>query len=222
MRYLYRDQSAKGGFVLFSSTLIALLLCILWLSFAPETTTEQGWVVIFMLLLLGAFVGYSKLTEPFYAVELSPQGIHYHHRRGSWLLPWHCVSYVSVPSVAGQGELAYVGFKVTDYDEFLQCLPLRLAVKLMVEQRHILLAGLRQNCPSGTCASSMLLEHTEFTTKKSHYSGVRAMFAHRMQHLSQLLGAELYIPIQVLPVDAAEFCRTVNQSRLIYLKKTPT
>lgn len=222
MRYLYRDQSAKGGFVLLSSAVVALLLLILLLSFAPETTTEQGWVVIFILLLLAIFVGYSKLTEPFYAVELGPQGVRYHHRRGSWLLPWACFSHVSVPTLAEQGELGYVGFKVTDYDQFLLSLPLRLAVKLLVEQRHLLLVGLRQNCPSGTCASTMLLEHTEFCSKEQHYFGVQAMFAHRMRHLSQLLGAELFIPVQVLPVDATEFCRTVNQSRLIYLKKKAT
>lgn len=220
MRYLYRDQSAKGGFVLLSSAVITLLLLILLLALAPELTTEQGWVVIFILLLLAIFVGYSKLTEPFYAVELCPQGVRYHHRRGSWLLPWQAFSYVRVPTLAEQGELRFVGFKVTDYDSFLEALPLRLAVKLLVEQRHLLLAALRHNCPSGTCASSFLLEHTEFSSKKQHYSGVQAMFAHRMQHLSLLLGAELFIPVQVLPVDAAEFCRTVNQSRLIYLKKT--
>ncbi|WP_306519114.1 DUF2982 domain-containing protein [Rheinheimera sp.] len=222
MRYLYRDQSAKGGIALLLSATLVLLFFILLLSVAPDLTTTPGWLVLFLLLIAGIFVGYAKITEPFYAVELCPQGIRYHHRRGSWLLAWTCLSHVSVPTLAGQGELAYVGFKVTDYDQFLATLPLRLAVKLLVEQRHLLLAALRQNCPSGTCASTMLVEHTEFNSKKCRYSGVQAMFAHRMQHLSQLLGAELFIPVQVLPVDATEFCRTVNQSRLIYLKKTAT
>ena len=215
MRYLYRDQSAKGGFVLLSSTVITLLLLILLLALAPEITTEQGWVVISILLLLGIFVGYSKLTEPFYAVELCPQGVRYHHRRGSWLLPWQAFSQVWVPTLAEQGDVAFVGFKVTDYDSFLESLPLRLAVKLLVEQRHLLLAALRQNCPSGTCVSSFLVENTEFNSKKKHYSGVQAMFAHRMQHLSLLLGAELvYSDTGVAGGDAAEFCRTVNQESL--------
>ena len=47
--------------------------------------------------------------------------------------------------------------------------------------------------------------------------GVLAMFAHRMRHLSGLLGAELFIPADSLAITPAEFCRMVNQSRLNYI-----
>lgn len=221
MRYLYRDQSAKGGIPLLLSSAVMFLLFILLLALWPDLTSSQGWVLLFLLLFAGLFLGYAKVTEPFYAIELCAQGVQYHHRRGSWMLPWHAFRYARVAELTGKGELGYVGFKVTDYDSFLQQLPLRLAVKLLMEQRHLLLAALASDCPDGTCASSMLAQHTEFKTSKAYYHGVRAMFAGRMQVLSVLLGAELFIPTTVLPVDAAEFCRTVNKSRLIYLKKTP-
>lgn len=220
MRYLFRDQSAKGGMPLLLASAVMLLLLILLFSLVPELTSSQGWVLLFLLLGAGLFLGYAKTTEPFYAVELCPQGVKYHHRRGSWLLPWQAFLYASVAELTGKGEAAYVGFKVTDYDSFLAQLPPRLAVKLLMEQRHLLLAALASDCPDGTCASTMLTQHTEFSTAKARYYGVQAMFAGRMQHLAVLLGAELFIPTTVLPLEAAEFCRTVNQSRLIYLKKT--
>lgn len=220
MRYLFRDQSAKGGIALLLSSAVVLLVLMLLLAVEPELTTSQGWVVLFLLVGVGCFLGYAKATEPYYSVELCPQGIKYHHRRGSWLLPWQACLYASVAQLSGKGEMAYVGFKVTDYDAFLQQLPPRLAVKLLMEQRHLLLAALSSECPDGTCPSTMLAQHTEFRTAKAHYQGVQAMFAGRMQHLSVLIGAELFIPTTALAVDANEFCRTVNQSRLIYLKKT--
>lgn len=217
MRYLYRSKSGQGGGVLLLSAALVFVVLTLLVAISPELTSMQGWVLLFLLLLLAIFVGYSKMTEPFYAVELNPQGVCYHHRRGSWLLPWQAFSFARVPSLDEVGELNFVGFKVTRYDEFLAHLPLRLAVKLLVEQRHLLIAALRKNCPAGTCPSSMMLETSDFYLGGKRYHGVLAMFAHRMQHLSRLLDADLLIPTDCLPLAPADFCRMVNQSRLIYI-----
>lgn len=202
--------------LLVSSGLVFVVLVLL-LAISPELTSMQGWVLLFLLLLLTFFVGYSKMTEPYYAVEFNANGVCYHHRRGSWLLPWQAFSFARVPELATVGELNFVSFKVTNYPDFLAHLPLRLAVKLLVEQRHLLIAALRQNCPSGTCPSEMILESTDVHIGTIRYHGVLAMFVHRMRHLSVLLGAELFIPTDCLPVTPAEFCRMVNQSRLLYI-----
>jgi len=220
MRYLYRSRSGQGGGVLLLSSGLVMIVLILLLAIRPELTSMQGWVLLFMLLLLAIFVGYSKITEPYYAVELNEHGVCYHHRRGSWLLPWRALSFARVPELATVGELNFVSFKVTHYPDFLAHLPLRLAVKLLIEQRHLLIAALRQNCPTGTCPSEMILESTDVHIGPIRYHGVLAMFAHRMRHLSVLLGAELFIPADCLPVTPAEFCRRVNQSRLIYISNS--
>lgn len=217
MRYLFRGRSAQGGGVLLLSSVLVLLVLVLLLAISPELTSMQGWVLLFLLLFLAIFVGYSKMTEPFYAVELNAQGVCYHHRRGSWLLPWQAFSFARVPELTTVGELNFVSFKVTHYPDFLAHLPLRLAVKLLVEQRHLLIAALRQNCPTGTCPSEMILESADVHIGPIRYHGVLAMFVHRMRHLSVLLGAELFIPADCLPVSPADFCRQVNQSRLIYI-----
>jgi len=220
MRYLYRSRSGQGAAVLFLSSAIVAVLFILLLALAPQLTSMQGWVLMFMLLLLALFVAYSKLTEPYYLVELNEKGVLYHHRRGSWLLPWQSFSCARVPELANVGELNFVGFKVTRYSDFLAHLPLRLAVKLLMEQRHLLIAALRQNCPTGTCPSEMILETSDFHIGDNRYHGVLAMFAHRMNHLSKLLDVELVIPAEGLPIPASEFCRRVNQSRLIYINNS--
>ena len=217
MRYLYRDQSNRGGAALLCSSALVLLCLIILLAIMPELAPTQAWVLLFMLLILAGAVAYHKLTAPWFLVELSPAGLIYHHRAGSWLLPWQAFAYARVAELPGQGELAFIGFKVTAIDHFLPHLPLRLAVKLLIEQRHLLLTALRQNCPSGTCPSELMLEIGPYQSKTRLYHGVQAMFAHRMQHCSTLLGLELFIPTAGLPLPAAEFCQQVNQSRLIYL-----
>jgi len=217
MRYLYRGRSGQGGGVLLLSSALVFVVLSLLLAISPDLTSMQGWVLLFLLLFLAIFVGYSKMTEPFYTVEFNAKGVCYHHRRGSWLLPWQAFSFARVPSLGEVGELNFVGFKVTRYDEFLAHLPLRLAVKLLIEQRHLFIAALRQNCPTGTCPSAMMLETADFYLGEKRYHGVLAMFAHRMQHLSRLLDADLLIPADCLPLAPADFCRMVNQSRFIYI-----
>jgi hypothetical protein len=222
MRYLYRDKTNHGGAALFVSSALVLLLLVLLFAITPELAPPQAWVLIFLLLLSATVVSYHKLTAPWYHVELNPQGVLYHHRAGSWLLPWQAFTYARVAELQGQGELAFVGFKVTEFDQFLANLPLRLAVRLIIEQRHLLITAVRQNCPHGQCPTEMLMETGPFQTKQRLYHGVQAMFAHRMYNCSLLLGLELFIPSSGLPMSAEEFCRQVNQSRLSYLKKTQT
>ncbi len=220
MRYLYRSRTGQGGGALLLSSALVFVVLVLLLAIAPQLTSMQGWVLLFLLLVLAIFVGYSKMTEPYYVVELNTLGVYYHHRRGSWLLPWQAFSFASVPTLTRVGELSFVSFKVTDYPSFLANLPLRLAVKLLIEQRPLLIAALRQNCPTGTCPSEMILDTADFHVGERRYHGVLAMFAHRMRHFSQLLDAELFIPAECLPVAPAHFCRVVNQSRLIYMNNT--
>jgi hypothetical protein len=220
MRYLYRSRSGQGAAVLLLSSSLMFVGLVLLLAIAPELTSMQGWVLIFLLVLLALFVAYSKMTEPYYVVEINAQGVCYHHRRGSWMLPWHAFSCARIPELTQVGELNFVGFKVTQYSEFLTNLPQRLAVKLLIEQRHLLMAALRQNCPTGTCPSALILESSDIHIDSVRYHGVLAMFAHRMKHFSTLMDVELVIPAEALPVPPMEFCRHVNQSRLIYMNNS--
>lgn len=220
MRYIYRDQSTRGGGVLLLSSGIVLLLACLSMALFADVAPAQAWVILFLLLLITAAVGYYKLTEPLYLLELNDQGVLYHHRYGNWLLPWDAFSHVRVVELIGQGPLPFVGFKVTDIDKFLTHLPLRLAVKLLVEQRHLFISALRYNCATGQCPSQFMQEMGAFQSKQHLYTGVQAMFAHRMQGCSELFGLELFIPTQGLPMPVDEFCRQVNQRRLLFIQQT--
>ena len=75
MRYLYRSRSGQGAAVLLLSSALMFMFLVLLLAIAPELTSMQGWVLIFILVLLAVFVAYSKMTEPYYVIEINAQGV---------------------------------------------------------------------------------------------------------------------------------------------------
>lgn len=87
MRYLYSDQSNRGGGALFLSSALVFLLLLLLFAIQPGLAPAQAWLLMFILLLLAAAVAYHKLTAPQFHVECNEHGVIYHHRAGSWLLP---------------------------------------------------------------------------------------------------------------------------------------
>lgn len=126
-----------------------------------------------------------------------------------------------MPELDGK-QIAYIGVKLKSYDDFLAQLQPRLAVHLMVEQRHLLIAALGSNCPSGTCPTDLMVEVGEYRGTTRSYKGAIAMFARRMQLLRQLTGFDLFIPMSAIGPEPAEFCRKVNQIRLQCLDNTVT
>lgn len=217
----YRAATAKGGVKTLLGSALALLLWLLLLLLIPTMLHNTAWVLLLICCLLGLFAGYAKLTEPLYVVELDQQGFSYLHHKGRWFIPWQGFAFTSVAELAGE-ELAYIGVKLQDYDPFLQQLQPRLAVNLMVEQRHLLIAALGRNCPTGTCPSDLLIEVGEFRTASCSYRGAIAMFGRRMELLRQLTGFDLFIPITSIGAEPADFCRKVNQIRLQCLNNTVT
>lgn len=217
----YRAATAKGGVKTLLCSGAALLLWLLLLLLWPSLLHSSAWVLLLMCCLLGLVAGYAKLTEPLYVVELDPHGFCYVHHKGRWFIPWHGFSFIAVPELAGQ-SLAYVGVKLRNYEDFLNQLQPRLAVHLMIEQRHLLIAALSSNCPSGTCPTELMVELGEFRGPNRSYKGAIAMFARRMQLLRQLTGFDLFIPMSAIGSEPADFCRKVNQIRLQCLDNTVT
>jgi hypothetical protein len=217
----YRAATARGGVKTLLLSSLALLLWLLLLLLIPDVLHSSAWVLLLICCVLGLIAGYAKLTEPLYVIELDQHGFSYVHHKGRWSIPWPGFSFISVPELAGK-ELAYIGVKLRHYDEFLNQLQPRLAVHIMVEQRHLLIAALGSNCPSGTCPTDLMVEVGEYRGSTRTYKGAIAMFARRMQLLRQLTGFDLFIPISAIGSEPADFCRKVNQIRLQCLDNTVT
>ncbi|MDX3772823.1 DUF2982 domain-containing protein [Chromatiaceae bacterium AAb-1] len=215
-----RSPATKGGAVLLiGSTFFLLVLILICGLFVEQVTTGLG--LLFIVSLLGMFAGWAKLAEPLYCLICDEAGIHYCHRYGRWLLPWQGFLYSAVPQFDGR-NLGYIGFKVTDYDAFLATLPLRLAVRIMTEQRFLFIEAVRQSCASGQCASELLAEGDKFQTKTQRYTGIKAIFAQRMQRLAAATGYDIFVPVAFDEEQGKRLCQLINQTRLQLIQNTAT
>ncbi len=213
------QAASRGGAAVLLLSTVVLLLTIVSIIWFRQLAAWQA--VLLLMAGLGAYAGWAKLAEPQYFLHYDAKGVRYQHRHGSWHLSWHSFLYSGVPQL-NQQSLAYIGFRLTDYDGFLQPLPLRLAVRLMTEQRELYLAAIRQSCSSGQCASELLAESNNFSTSKQQYNGVKAAFGWRMQQLNRQTGFDVFIPVSLTETEAAELCRQINQARLQLIQNTVT
>lgn len=212
MQKQYKASGNEGGAktLLYSaSAFIGLLLFSVF--FMNELSLVLA--IAFISAGIGIYAGFAKLAEPLHGIECDAVGVHYHHKKGSWLLPWHAFSHCS-PQPNLDVEVNYIAFKVTNIHAFLEPLPLRLAIKLMMEQRALWFVILKEKCPAGECATEWMAEKDRFNTPHKQYNGVKAMFANRMKKLGLFCGYELFIPVNCIDVAADEFCQEVNRMRL--------
>ncbi|NRQ41267.1 DUF2982 domain-containing protein [Rheinheimera sp. YQF-2] len=214
-----QGPASRGGaklMLLSALVLLSLLFGLIWVQ-------QLGviYAIALVAALLGLFAGWAKLAEPQYFLQYDDKGVCYCHRHGSWRLPWQSFLYSGVPQYQQQ-RLGYIGFKVTDYDSFLAHLPLRLAVRIMTEQRALYIEAVRQSCSSGQCASEFLAESSRFCTAQQQYSGIKAAFGWRMQHLSAATGFDIFVPVNFAESDSEHLCRQINQARLQLIQNTVT
>lgn len=214
-----QGPTSRGGaklMLISALLLLSLLLGLIWVQ-------QVGVIYAIALVgaLLGLFAGWAKLAEPEYFLQYDGGGVRYYHRYGSWCLPWQSFLYSGVPQYQQQ-RLGYIGFKVTDYDSFLAHLPLRLAVRIMTEQRALYMEAVRQSCSSGQCVSELLAESSHFCTAQQQYNGIKAAFGWRMQRLSTATGFDVFVPVNFDESDSEHLCRQINQARLQLIQNTVT
>jgi hypothetical protein len=186
----------------------ALMLSILCLTFLPQWLFLAG---IFMTSasIVALLVGWFKLREPEYSLQITPQSIVYHHRLGQWKIDWDNLIRVDQPSVSHGMELVkleMIGFKLKDPDPFIVSVSPRLATHLLMEQRPLLLHHSSKNCATGTCYDDELLNDKAYVTADGTVlSGIKAMLANRMQILREQLGFDVFIAAAELDRAPAEF-----------------
>ncbi|MED7773059.1 DUF2982 domain-containing protein [Aeromonas dhakensis] len=168
------------------------------------------------------FIGSLKLVEPHFSLSLCHDCLQYHHKYGGWILKWRNIQRIDQPRIHLGWDLVplpYIGLKIKDYDDFLTLITPRLAVRLLTEQRGVLLQALRSEqpeCIGGGCGDPFqgegLLEESHFRSPSGQrYEGGIAMLANRMTRLRDLLGYDLLVPDNSLDRDPAEFVRLLHQ-----------
>lgn len=171
---------------------------------------QAAWAIMYIASASLFLLGIAKLVEPPVSLMISPAQIRYEHRRGSWKFDWDNLIRFDIPRTHRGNELEelpYIGFRLKDIEPVLDTISPRLAVYLVSEQRHLLVAALRRELPPGSDYTPFYDIPTSYKTSSGKvYRGVQALFAVRCEQLRKLLGYDLYVPASALDRPLDEFC----------------
>jgi hypothetical protein len=159
--------------------------------------------------IVGLIIGFFKLREPEYSLELTREHIIYYHRRGKWRISWENIQRIDVPRVTKgmeQVDLEMIGFQLRDADIFLDEISPRLITYLLMEQRPLTMQNRAQNATSGrSYGADMIEDETFLRTSGETVKGVSAMFGHRMGKLRNQLGYDIFISTNEIDRDVKKF-----------------
>ncbi|MCJ8270192.1 MAG: DUF2982 domain-containing protein, partial [Psychrosphaera sp.] len=116
-----------------------LLLCTLAASFWWHDY-RLNIVLFFLISLVTLIIGLFKHFEPENSFELTPSGMVYFHRRGSWQVSWDNVMIIEQPKLTEGVEtkaLSYIGIKLRDSQVLAKVISRRLANQLLQEHRAL-------------------------------------------------------------------------------------
>ena len=209
-----RGVSSHNGMTTVLIGVVALVLGTLGISLLPELFFLAA-ILIVVVGIIALVMGYFKIREPKYSLEISKQEVVYHHRLGKWSIDWNNIQRIDVPRVhmgLEHIDLEMVGFRLKDPEAFLPNISLRLITHLLMEQRPLITQIERSSCGTGKCYGDDMMEDAKYKTKSGEIiTGVIAMYANRMRKLQEGLGFDVFVSVNELDRGAHEFVNLIRQ-----------
>ena len=209
-----RAASKSNGITSIVIGLAGLIVSLLCFFLLPEWLFLAG-IFITSASLVTLLVGYFKVREPEFSLEITTECIIYRHRLGSWTIHWDNLQRAGCPKVTKgleQVELETIGFKIKDYSDFLKTISPRLATHLLMEQRPLLLQNNESSCSTGSCYEQSMFDDNQFTLSDGTVlTGVKAMLGNRMSELRRRLGFDVYIAASEIDREPRQFASLVTQ-----------
>ncbi|MFT6270299.1 MAG: hypothetical protein ACJAVV_003133 [Alphaproteobacteria bacterium] len=211
--YIKGSASSNGLTTLLVGTIVALIGTVIIVAL-PKLLFLVG--ILFLSGSIIAFVmGFYKLREPKYSLEITKEAIVYHHRKGKWRIEWENIQRVDVPRVHKGLEhidLEMVGFRLRDPERFLNNISLRLITHLLMEQRPLVTQIAMSDCASGQCYGDDIIDDVKYKCEDGGMiTGVSAMFANRMRKLQKGIGYDVYLSVNELDRDGTSFVALLRE-----------
>ncbi|MCD9501002.1 DUF2982 domain-containing protein [Photobacterium phosphoreum] len=176
----------------FNSQLSAISVCIMV-------------VLVAVVLLLMIKV----INTPCISFTLTFMHCQYHSRYGGWTTTWHNIAHIGHATLGSQGwhsSLPWIGIRLKNYDDFIRNICPRVASRILLEQRILLIMALKSNPDSPHQLEDMLFDDSPFTTQNGEQiRGLQAMLANRMRYNRALLGFDFFIADDVIDRPIADF-----------------
>ncbi|MGB3726430.1 MAG: DUF2982 domain-containing protein [Glaciecola sp.] len=209
-----RSSAATNGITTLLIGAIVALVGTLIIALLPQLFFLVG--ILFLSGSIIAFVmGFYKLREPKYSVEINKQAIIYYHRKGQWQIPWSNVQRIDVPRVhkgLEHVDLEMIGIRLRQPEQILNSISPRLITHLLMEQRPLIAQFIMSNCDSGQCYGDDIIDDTKYKCEDgSMMTGVSAMFANRMRKLQQGLGYDVFVSSNDVDRSAHDFVSLLRE-----------
>lgn len=217
-----RGVSSHNGITTLLIGFAALLLGAMTISLLPELFFLAG-ILIIAAGIIALVMGFFKIKEPKYSLEITQERLTYYHRLGKWHIDWHNIQRVDVPRIHSgltHIDLEMVGFRLKDSEAFLANISPRLIAHLLMEQRPLLTKAEQGSCDSGRCYGDDVIDDAKYRTAAGdELRGIAAMFAHRMRRLQSGLGYDVFISVNELDRSAHEFVNLIRECHEAVLVK---
>lgn len=190
-----------------------LLLCLLAANFWWDSYRLN--LVFFSLLsFITLLIGVFKRFEPENSFELTPSGMVYYHRRGSWKVSWDNAMIIDQPKVT-QGvetkKLNYIGIKLRDPQVMVNSVSRRMANQLLQEQRDLYFLGCQLE---GISILERQINDSPYKTATGEkIIGPLGAWMHRITMLRKVFGYDLYIPLDACDREPQEFVALLKECK---------
>ncbi|QTH63708.1 DUF2982 domain-containing protein [Psychrosphaera ytuae] len=139
-------------------------------------------------------------SEPADVLVMAEQKITFYHKRGSVSFDIDNIQrcdLVTINQMSGRQSTGYIGFRLKSPVDLIQTIPLRLASRLLIEQKDLQLVAGKEQCASGACNLDGIIDKLEWKSPTGEiFNGVVGMYANRTEVLRDALGYDFYISNQ--------------------------
>lgn len=179
------------------------------LTFFIPNMTLIATILTTIIIGVSAVIVIRYICDSKYLFTLTFMHCQYHSRYGGWSTPWYNISQLGKAEISHQGwqqPLPWIGIKLNDYDDFIKNISPRLAARMIIEQRILLVMAIKNSDVENHTIEDVLFDDEPFQTPNGNiFKGLRAMLAHRMEYNRKFLGFDFFISEDTLDRPINDF-----------------
>lgn len=179
------------------------------LGFLYPDASPPAIAIILIGSALMVLLGYKYQQGPELSFTLTFMHIQFHSHYGGWLAKWKNIEQIGQASISVDGwyePVPWVGIKLKDYEEFVRSICPRVATKLLLDQRVLLVMAHKRMSDPPYELEDILFDDSHYHTTSGYvFKGLQAMLANRMRYNREFLGYDFFISEDFLDRPAADF-----------------
>ncbi|MGF1682377.1 DUF2982 domain-containing protein [Photobacterium minamisatsumaniensis] len=188
--------------------LIGILLTAI-LSFSLPGIAPAAIILLLISASMLALIGYASYQDAALSFTLTFMHIQFHSPNGGWTTRWTNIEQIAQATIEQDGwhqPIPWVGIKLKDYEGFIEDICPRVASKLLIEQRPLLVMAHKRSSNTNEQLEDILFDDNRTTLASGKtFKGLQAMLANRMRYNRAYLGYDFFISEDVLDRPAADF-----------------